>query len=89
MAKKPTGLFLSITAFILYIAGGFVFFGGIALITLMGGRDLLGWGAAKTIGYLCLCVGASLSIMGVLVLRLVRNRTDYLLSQSAKRPLMP
>lgn len=85
MVKKSSGLFLSITAFVLYVAGGVGVFGGIALIVLMGSRDLLGWGAAKTIGYLGICIGVSLSIMGVLILRLVRNRTDSLLSHSARR----
>jgi hypothetical protein len=89
MTKKPSGLFLAIIAFVLYIVGGLLFFGGVALITLMGGHDLFGWGEAKTVGYLCVCAGASLSIMGVLFLRLVRNRTDSLLSQSAKRPQRP
>lgn len=85
MAERSTGLFLAVSAFILYIAGGVAAFGGIALIAFMGGRDLFGWGAARTIGYLSICIGAFLSIMGVLILRLVRNRTDCLVRQSAIR----
>lgn len=85
MTKKSSGLFLSITAFVLYLAGGLGVFGGIALIVLLGGRDLLGWGAARTIGYLGICIGVSLSIMGVLILRLVRNRTDSLISRRARQ----
>lgn len=85
MRQKFRGSFLSITAFVLYIAGGFGVFGGIALVALLSGRDLFGWGEAKTIGYLCICVGVSLCIMGVLMLRLVSNRTNYLLSQFSKR----
>ncbi len=85
MTRKSPGFFLSIVAFILYISGGVGIFGGIALVALLGGHDLFGWGDAKPIGYLFLCVGVCFSIIGVLFLRLVRNRTDYLLSQSAKR----
>lgn len=85
MTSKSGGLMLPIAAFTLYILGGAAFFGGVALVILMGARDLFGWGEARTIGYLLICTGASLSIMGVLVLRLVRNRTNILLSESAKR----
>jgi hypothetical protein len=84
MPKKTPDLYLSIMAFALYITGGFGIFGGIALVIFMRGQDLFGWGDAKTIGYLLMCVGASFSIMGVLFIRLVRNRTNILLSQSAK-----
>ena len=83
MAKKSPDFFLSITAFVLYIAGGFGIFGGIAFVALLGEQDLLGWGSAKTIGYLLICAGICFSIIGVLVLRLVRNRTNILLSQKA------
>ncbi|MHB8120703.1 MAG: hypothetical protein ACYDG4_01000 [Desulfuromonadaceae bacterium] len=84
MPKKTPDLYLSIMAFALYITGGFGIFGGIALVIFMRGQDLFGWGDAKTIGYLLMCVGVSFSIMGVLFIRLVRNRTNILLSQSAK-----
>ncbi len=83
MVKKSPDLFLSITAFVLYIVGGFGIFGGIALIAIMGEQDLFGWGSAKTIGYLLICTGVCFSIIGVLFLRLVRNRTNTLLSQSS------
>lgn len=83
MVKKSPDLFLSISAFVLYIAGGFGIFGGIALVALRGEQDLLGWGSAKTIGYLLICTGVCFSIIGVLFLRLVRNRTNTLLSQNS------
>jgi hypothetical protein len=83
MVKKSPDFFLSITAFVLYIAGGIGIFGGIALVALIGGQDLFGWGSAKTIGYLLMCTGVCFSIIGVLFLRLVRNRTNILLSQRA------
>lgn len=81
MQKKTPGLFLSIAAFFLYIVGGIGTFGGIALVLLMRGKDLFGWGDAKGVGYLLICSGLCLSVMGVLFLRLVRNRTDNLIRQ--------
>lgn len=89
MSEKTPDLFLSITAFALYIAGGFGIFGGIALISMMSGQNLFGWGDAKTIGYLLVCVGVCFSIIGVLFLRLVRNRTNILLSQNSKPDVKP
>lgn len=73
MAKKQ-GIGLAVIAFALYIIGGIGTFGGIALILLMKNRDLWGWGEGRPIGYLFLCVGLSLSIIGVLLMRLFRNR---------------
>lgn len=68
------GIGLAMLAFGVYIIGGINCFGGVALIVLMKGRDLWGWGDARTIGYLALCVGVSLSILGVLLMRIFRNR---------------
>lgn len=73
MAKKQ-GITLAIIAFSIYILGGIGCFGGIALIVLMKGRDLWGWGDGRTIGYVAVCVGVSLSILGVLLMRIFRNR---------------
>jgi len=82
MATKTPYLLLSLTAFGLYISGGFGIFGGMALILLMGNKDFFGWGEAKTIGYLLICIGLCFSVMGVLFLRLIRNRTNSFLIQS-------
>jgi hypothetical protein len=73
MAKKQ-GIALAVTAFALYILGGAGTFGGLALIGFMKGRDLLGLGDGRSIGYLFLCAGLCLSVMGVLLMRLFRNR---------------
>jgi len=78
MAKRA-GLYLSIAAFVLYILGGCGIFSGIGLIVLMEGRNLFGWGDARSLGYLFSCVGGCLSISGVLMLRLIRNRADVIL----------
>ena len=74
MAYKKQGIALAIVAFTAYIIGGIGSFGGLALIFMMKNRDLWGWGVGRAIGYLLLCVGLCLSIMGVLMMRLFRNR---------------
>ncbi len=61
-------------AFSSYIIGGLLTFGGVALIVLMKGKDLWGLGEGHTMGYLCVCLGLLLSILGVLIMRILRNR---------------
>ena len=73
MGKKQ-GIGLALIAFALYIIGGIGTFGGLALILFMKNKDLLGWGEGRSIGYLFLCVGLCLSIMGVILMRVFRNR---------------
>ncbi len=73
MARKQ-GITLAIVAFAIYIIGGINTFGGLGLIAFMKGRDLWGWGDGRTIGYLALCTGLCLSILGVLLMRIFRNR---------------
>ena len=73
MARKQ-GITLAIIAFAVYIVGGIGCFGGIAMIAFMKGYNLWGWGDARTIGYLFLFVGLCLSILGVLLMRIFRNR---------------
>lgn len=70
--KQKIGL--AIIAFSVYIIGGIGCFSGISLILTMNGRDLWGCGDGRTIGYLFLCVGMALSILGVLFMRIFRNR---------------
>lgn len=71
---KIQGIGLAVVSFALYIIGGFGTFGGLALILLMKNKDLWGWGEGRGIGYLLLCVGLCLSILGVLLMRIFRNR---------------
>ncbi|GLI39203.1 hypothetical protein KI811_03885 [Geobacter hydrogenophilus] len=73
MAKNQ-GLALGIAAMALYIIGGILTFIGLYLIVFMPGSDVLGWGEGRSLGYLFFCVGISLSVMGVLFMRIFRNR---------------
>lgn len=71
---KDKELILSVFAIAVYIFGGLATFGGVALILLMKGKDLWGLGDGHTIGYLSVCVGLISSILGVLIMRILRNR---------------
>lgn len=71
---RDKDLFLSVFAIVVYILGGVSTFGGVGLILLMKGKDLWGLGDGHTIGYLAVCVGLVLSILGVLIMRILRNR---------------
>jgi len=71
---KDKDLLLSIFAIAVYIIGGIGTFGGVAMILLMKGKDLWGLGEGHTLGYLFVCVGLVMSILGVLVMRILRNR---------------
>jgi len=73
MAGRP-GIALGVAALAIYIIGGIATFGGAALVVFMKGRDLMGLGDGRTIGYLLVCVGVCLSILGVLCMRIFRNR---------------
>jgi hypothetical protein len=73
MAKRQR-MALGVTALVIYIIGGIATFCGMGLIVFMKGRDLWGWGDGRSIGFLFLCSGLCLSILGVLLMRIFRNR---------------
>ena len=57
-----------------YVVGGLLIMTGLILIGIMGDQDLWGWGEARGMGYMAFGVGIVLSIMGVLIMRIMRNR---------------
>lgn len=73
MARKR-GIVLGVAALVTYIIGGIATFGGLSLIAFMKGRDLWGWGDGRSIGFLFLCIGIFFSVIGVLMMRIFRNR---------------
>ena len=73
--KKIPGDTLAITALVIYVVGGVSAFLGMGLAAFMKGRDFLGLGDGRSIGWLFLCVGICLSLLGVMFMRLVRNRS--------------
>ncbi len=72
--RDKKGLLLGLLAMAIYIMGGGATFGGIGMIAFLKGRDIAGVGDAATFGYLVLCVGLCLSVTGVLLMRVMRNR---------------
>ncbi len=74
LVTNKKDIIYAIVAFSFYIIGGIGTFAGLGLIFLIGDNDFMGWGHAKGIGYLFTCVGLCLSIMGVLMMRIFRNR---------------
>lgn len=74
MGKQSRGLVLAGLALAVYLVGGVGVMAGIVLIGIVGERDLWGWGQANSIGYLFFGTGLCLTILGVLVMRVMRNR---------------
>ncbi len=71
---KDKELILSILAIGVYIVGGVGALIGVGLILLMKGKDLWGLGDGYTLGYLFVAVGLVMTILGVLIMRILRNR---------------
>ncbi len=74
MNRAPRDLLLAGLALSVYLIGGVAVMAGMVLIGIVGERDLWGWGQANTIGYLFFGVGLCLTILGVLIMRVMRNR---------------
>jgi len=73
--KADSGIFLGGLALLIYLSGGIATFGGLSMIFFMKGSDFFGWGDGRSLGYLFVSVGLILSIFGVLVMRILRNRS--------------
>lgn len=58
----------------LYVFGGLLVMAGLVMIGILGSQDLWGWGEARGMGYMAFGVGIILSILGVLIMRIMRNR---------------
>ncbi|NOR50141.1 MAG: hypothetical protein GQ530_03795 [Desulfuromonadales bacterium] len=57
-----------------YVFGGLLIMAGLVMIGILGAQDLWGWGEASSIGYMAFGIGIFLSVMGVLIMRIMRNR---------------
>lgn len=71
---KNRGVAGAVFALSIFILGGVFTFTGLGLIAFMKNTDLFGLGEGRSFGILLFCVGLISSILGVLVMRLVRNR---------------
>jgi hypothetical protein len=65
---------VAVTALAIFILGGVATFSGLGLLAFMRNRDLFGLGDGRSIGVLLVCLGLIGSILGVLLMRLYRNR---------------
>jgi hypothetical protein len=65
---------LAFAALSVYVIGGMATFAGIGLLLFMRERNLWGWGDGHSLGYLLVCLGLIMTIAGVLVMRILRNR---------------
>lgn len=72
--KKKTGYALIYASLVLYILGGISIFSGVALMVLMKGKSYGDWGRVDTLGYVFLFAGLSFCILGVFLMRIIRNR---------------
>ena len=72
--KRSYGLIWAVLALSLYVVGGLLIMAGLILIGVLGAQDLWGWGEARGIGYMAFGIGIFLSIFGVMIMRIMRNR---------------
>ena len=74
MGQQWRGWILAGLALLVYVLGGLGIMCGLAMIGMLGSQELWGWGEARSVGYLFFGVGIGLSVLGVLVMRIMRNR---------------
>lgn len=73
-AKAWRGWVMAAIALTAFIIGGIGVMAGLIMVGFLGARDIWGWGEARSVGYLFFLVGVCLSVFGVLVMRIMRNR---------------
>jgi hypothetical protein len=73
LAKKR-GIAVAVIALVIFVLGGLATFGGLGLLAFMRNRDVLGLGDGRSMGVSLVIVGLISSILGVLIMRLYRNR---------------
>lgn len=74
MKNMDRSLVFGVMSLSLYVVGGVSTFAGLAMIVMFKGRMITGLGTSDSLGYLMVCVGLCLSIAGVLLMRILRNR---------------
>jgi len=74
---KGRGTAIAVFALGIYVLGGLATFAGLGLLGFMRGRDVLGLGSGTSIGLLFVCSGLCFTILGVLIMRICRNRGLY------------
>lgn len=72
--KKNTGYALIYASLVFYILGGISVLCGVALMVLMKGKSFGDWGRMDSFGYVLLFAGLGLTILGVIFMRIIRNR---------------
>ena len=65
---------VAVTALVIFILGGVATFTGLGLLAFMRDRDLFGLGDGRSMGVSLVCLGLIGSILGVLIMRIYRNR---------------
>ena len=74
MTGIDRSLIFGITSLALYVLGGVSTFAGIGMVMAFKGTSLMGLGDAGSLGYVFICVGLCVSVAGVLMMRILRNR---------------
>ncbi len=72
---KLPPLGLAMVAILVYIVGGVGTFAGIVLWAFFRNDLVFGIGTGEALGYLGICVGLIMTILGVLLMRIFRNRS--------------
>lgn len=71
---RDRGIVLAVIALVVFILGGVATFSGLGLLAFMRYRDVYGLGSGYSMGISLTVVGLILSISGVLLMRIFRNR---------------